>query len=593
MMAMKRLATVARILAAGTALALAVPAASEPSGPSDPPWWKGAVIYEVYPRSFADSNGDGVGDLAGITAHLDYLQSLGVDAIWLAPMFPSPQVDFGYDVSDFRGVDPQYGSLADLDRLQAEAAKRGIRVLLDFVINHTSDQHPWFAESRRSRSNPRADWYVWNDGIAANGPGVTALQRRNTHDGRVPPNNWTSVFGGSAWEWEPARKQFYYHKFYRQQPDLNWDNPAVEAAMFDVVRFWLDRGIAGFRLDAVPTAFEDPQLANAREIGGTDPFGDPRLDESPTYDQPRVHGLMKRLRALVDSYPGNRVLVGETYVPNAAALAKWYGGTAQDELHLAMDMAIGFGPDPKYTPAHFRPLLADAQQNLAGGQPLIVFDNHDQVRSIDRFADGVHDVAIAQGIATILLASRDTALTYYGAPLGMRTRTPTRRDDVKDPVGITGWPKEKGRDGERTPMQWTAGPQAGFSTRAATWLPVNPDYRTVNVAAALKDPHSLLRWHQRLIALRRSEPSLRGAMTMIDPANPAVLGWVRQAPGAPAVVAAINMSGQPRAIRLDPAELGGRSARTLAKSASTIPAKTALGSVVLPPFASWIARIEP
>ena len=303
---------------------------------ADSTWWKHAVIYEIYPRSFQDSNGDGLGDLNGITSRLDYLQTLGVDAVWIAPMFPSPQVDFGYDVSDYESVDAQYGSLKDFDRLQAEAAKRHIRLVLDMVLNHTSDQHKWFVESASSRANSKADWYVWNDGIPASTAGITPLQKKYVHTGAngevVPPNNWESYFGGSAWEWVPARGQYYYHKFYKQQPDLNWRNPAVEQAMFAAMRFWLDRGVAGFRLDAVPTLFEDTQLRNEVETGGNNKQGDPNLDDSKTNNLPEVHDVMKRMRAMVAKYPGDRVLIGETYLPNTAELDKWYGGEAHDEL---------------------------------------------------------------------------------------------------------------------------------------------------------------------------------------------------------------------------------------------------------------------
>ena len=234
--------------------------AAEPS--HDETWWKHAFVYEIYPRSFQDSNGDGIGDLNGITQRLPYLQTLGVDAIWIAPMFPSPQVDFGYDVSDYVAVDPQYGTMADMDKLIAQGKAHNVRIVLDFVLNHTSDKHKWFMESANSRSNAKADWYVWNDGIPADTAGVTDYQKKFEHEGVVPPNNWVSLFGGSAWEWVPARKQFYYHQFYKQQPDLNWRNPAVEKAMFDSMKFLLDKGVAGFRLDAVPTLFEDPKLRN-------------------------------------------------------------------------------------------------------------------------------------------------------------------------------------------------------------------------------------------------------------------------------------------------------------------------------------------
>lgn len=563
----------------------AAPIAVHAAAKTDP-WWKHAVVYEIYPRSFADSDGDGIGDLNGITQHLDDLQKLGVNAIWLTPMFPSPQVDFGYDVADYEAVDPQYGTMADLDRLQAEAKKRGMKLILDMVLNHTSDQSKWFIESASSRTNPKADWYVWNDGLPADAPGVTDYQKRFEHDGRVPPNNWTSSFGGSAWEWVPARKQFYFHHFYKQQPDLNWRNPEVEKAMFDALRFWLDRGIAGFRLDVITTLFEDKQLRNAPLTGGTNAYGDP--NESIVYidNLPEVHDVVRRMRKMVDSYPGDRVLIGETYLPNVGELRKWYGTPGQEELHLPMDMLVGFGR-PEYTPAHFRPRLEDAETKLGGNQPLFVFDNHDNPRSIDRYGDGTHDVAIAKGIATILFGSRATAMTYYGAPIGMRTETPTRKEDVRDPIGIAGWPEEKGRDGERTPMQWTAGPQAGFSTSPDTWLPMPANHKTINFAAEEKEPNSLLNWYRTLIRLRATDPALRdGDVVMIDTSNPDVLAWRRDAPGGERTVVAINMTDHPATLDLGSAD----TLMTLAVSGAA--PQQGGATVTLPAFVSWIAKAQ-
>ena len=452
----------------------ALKAAATPT--NDPTWWKHAVIYEIYPRSFQDSNGDGIGDLNGITQRLDYLQKLGVDAIWISPMFPSPQVDFGYDVSDYQNVDPQYGTLADFDLLVAEAKARNIRVILDMVLNHTSDKHQWFIDAASSRTNPKHDWYVWSDGKPGTGP--------NAHEGRVPPNNWISLFGGSAWQWVPAVHQFYYHKFYKQQPDLNWRNPAVEKAMFGAMQFWLDRGVAGYRLDAVPTLFEDPQLRDEPVAApGLNAQGDPILSDIYTNNLPEVHGVLRRMRAMVDKYPGNRVLIGETYLPNTAELLPWYGTPAHPELQLPMDMLVGFhtegggpnSPNVRLSLPHFRQTLTEMETGLGTHQPLLVFDNHDNPRSWDRFGDGVHNQQIARIIATMLYTTHATSLMYYGEELGMTTETPTRKEDVKDPIGITGWPKEKGRDGERTPMQWTTGPQAGFSTNSHTWLPIPAD----------------------------------------------------------------------------------------------------------------------
>ncbi len=401
----------------------------------------------------------------GITSRLDYLQSLGVDAIWLSPIYPSPQVDFGYDISDYENIDPQYGTLADFDKLVAEAKKRNIRVIMDMVLNHTSDKHPWFIESASSKSNPKRDWYVWRDG---KGPGL-------------PPNNWQSIFGHSAWKFDPKTDQYYYHMFYVEQPDLNWRNPAVEKAMFGSMQFWLDRGVAGFRLDAIPTLFEDPKLRDAKETGGTNAFGDPNLDDTYVQNLPEVHDVMRRMRSMVNKYPGDRVLIGETYLPNVQELDKWYGGSKRDELNLPMDMQVGF--TNKLDASLLRQRIEDAETKIDGNQPLFVFDNHDNGRSWERYGDGVHNEAIARLIATMLFTTRATALMYYGQELGMQTTVPTRKEDVKDPVGVTGWPKEKGRDGERTPMQWNDTANAGFSTAPTTWLPVAADYKTVNVAA--------------------------------------------------------------------------------------------------------------
>ena len=583
-------------------------AAAQPS--SESTWWKHAVLYEIYPRSFQDTNGDGVGDLNGITQRLDYLHRLGVDAIWISPMYPSPQVDFGYDISNYENIDPQYGTLAEFDHLVAEAKQRNIRVILDMVLNHTSDKHKWFEESATSRTNAKADWYCWEDGIAAAGPNVTAYQKRFVAESKsgpvVPPNNWESLFGGSAWEWVPARQQFYYHKFYKQQPDLNWRNPAVEKAMFDSMRFWLDRGVAGFRLDAIPTLFEDPQLRDEPVVAsGVNAQGDPFLNDIYTNMLPEVHAVLRRMRAMADSYPGNRVLIGETYLPNTAALSQWYGSAAGSELQLPMDMLIGFhaegggpsGSNAALSANHFRQYVTEAETQLDGSQPLFVFDNHDNPRSWDRFGDGVHNEQIAKIIATLLLTSRATALMYYGEELGMPTTTPTRVEDVKDPIGITGWPLEKGRDGERTPMQWdSSNAQAGFSTDAKTWLPVPPNYKTVNVQTEQAAPGSLLNWYEKLIAMRRDLPALHdGGVVMLDKTNPNALSYVRTAPaGAKPVVVVLNMSAEPQTVSLDLASAGitAKKLRPLLNDDASAPAVTGPTNITVPAFGSWVATVE-
>ncbi|HET9330987.1 MAG TPA: alpha-amylase family glycosyl hydrolase [Steroidobacteraceae bacterium] len=545
------------------------------------PWWKHSVIYEIYLRSFQDSNGDGVGDLGGVVQRLDYLEGLGVDAIWITPLYPSPQVDFGYDISDYRAIDPQFGTLADFDHLILEAAKRGIRVLLDMVLNHTSEQHPWFVEAARSRSSPHHDFYLWSDG-------------RTEADGRrLPPNNWVSLFGGSAWEYVPAVDQFYYHKYYRQQPDLNWRNPEVERAMFDAMRFWLRRGVAGFRLDAITALFEDEQLRDEPLLGGTNEHGDPNLRHIYTDNLPETHRVIRRLRAMIDTYPGRRVLVGETYLPSTADLDAWYGGARHNELHLPMDTLVGLGST--LDAATFRQRLMEAATEIHDSQPLLVFDNHDLPRSWDRYGDGVHDEQIARIIATLLLTSRAAVLLYQGEEIGQRTSRPQRVEDVRDPMGISGWPRVKGRDGERTPMQWDASPQAGFSTSRHPWLPVAAGYERINVQSETADAGSMLNWHRHLIAMRRSYAALRsGLMVMLDPDNPSVLSYARVAEDGAAMIVALNMSAVPQTLTVDLAAAGVacRSFATLLSSPSGIASIAAGGAVSLPPYAAWVAAVH-
>ena len=572
------LASVMLVLLIGPSLRAQTAFFATASSVSGDAWWKHAVIYEIYPRSFQDSTGDGVGDLKGITERLDYLQSLGVDAIWLSPIYPSPQIDFGYDISDYEAIDNQYGTLADFDQLVAEAKKRNIRIIMDMVMNHTSDKHPWFVESKSSRHNSKRDWYIWQEG---KGPGI-------------PPNNWQSAFGHSAWKYDPDTKQWYYHKFYAEQPDLNWRNSAVEKAMFDTVRFWLDRGVAGFRLDAIPTLFEDPQLRDEKPTGGTNAYGDVNIDDNYTSNLPEVHDVMRRLRRLVASYPGDRVLIGETYLPNIQELDKWYGGANHNELNLPMDMMIGF--TNKLDANLFRQRIEDVETKVHGSQPLIVFDNHDNIRSWNRYGDGVHDAAIARVIATMLFTIRGTAMMYYGQEIGMVTTPPARKEDVKDPIGRIGWPNEKGRDGERTPMQWNTSENAGFSSAAETWLPVAPDYTTVNVKVEEANPNSLLNWYKKLIQLRKSDSALRdGALIMLDRTNPNVLSFLRKGrSGSPSIVVSLNFTAQPQTVSLDLAGTGvtATTVKTLMTDDPSLQSATGFNSVVLPPFASWVASVQ-
>jgi len=568
-----------------------VPAQEGNKGQNEQNWWRNAVIYEIYPRSFQDSNGDGIGDLNGITQRLDYLKELGVDAIWLTPVYPSPQVDFGYDISDYRAIDPQYGTMADFNRLVQAAAKRHIRVIMDMVMNHTSDQHKWFLESRSSRDNPYRDWYVWRDG---KGETVTSAGQ--------PPNNWQSYFGHSAWQWDPKTRQYYYHKFYIQQPDLNWYNPKVHQAFKDIIAFWLQRGVGGFRFDAITTLYEDPQLRDegiVKDKNGNpiiNAYGDPQLDDSRTNNQPGVHQVITEMRAAADkfdlpTFPGTRVLIGETYLPNVAELAKMYGTPQKPEFQLPMDTQVGF--INKLDVSAFRSRLTDAETKIDGHIPLLVFDNHDNPRLDTRYGDGVHNTEIQRVISTVLFASRGVALFYYGDEIGMVTTPPTRKEDVKDPIGITGWPKEKGRDGERTPMQWNDAASAGFST-GKPWLPVPPSAGSINVAAEKSDPDSLLSWYRSLIRLKKTVPAFeRGANVMLDPENTQVLSWLRQAPGIPSVVVSANFTAQPQTVNLVAAGSGLKAAqlKTLLKSPGGAD-PVSLDKIDLAPFGVYIGEIR-
>ena len=561
-------------------------------------WWKNAVIYEVYPRSFQDTNGDGIGDLDGITKRLDYLSALGVDAIWLTPVYPSPQVDFGYDISNYEDIDPQYGTLADFDRLVSEANKRHIRVLMDMVMNHTSDQHEWFLQSRSSRDNPYRDWYCWHDPSASSGqaPGQTAT------DKGAPPNNWQSLFGHSAWQWDEKTRQYYYHKFYVEQPDLNWHNPAVHDAFKEIIAFWLKRGVGGFRFDAITTLFEDPSLADEGVRLDKDgkpvmnAFGDPQLDGSKTDNQPGVHEVIQEMRVEADKFittgfPGTRVLIGETYLPNIGELKKMYGTPEKPEFHLPMDTQVGM--INKLDVTEFRQRLIDAETHLSTNIPLLLFDNHDNPRIDARYGDGVHDVDIQRAMATILLASRGSALVYYGDEIGMMTTPPMRKRDVKDPIGIIGWPKEKGRDGERTPMQWDGTAKAGF-TSGAPWLPVPPSAKTINERAEEIDPNSLLAWYKALIRLKKTLPALEnGANIMLDTENTKVLSWMRQATGAPQVIVSVNFTANQEIVDLTLGEAGmsPRELKTLLKTPGG-PDTVALNRIVLGPYGVYIGEVQ-
>ena len=459
------------------------------------PWWMGAVIYQVYPRSFADANNDGVGDLAGLRQRLDHLQRLGADALWISPIYRSPMADAGYDISDYCDVDPVFGSLADIDAIIAEAHQRDLRVLLDFVPNHSSDQHPWFVESRSSRDNPKRDWYIWRD----------------------EPNDWRAALGaGSAWTWDEATRQYYLHLFLPEQPDLNWRNPEVMAAMHDVLRFWLDRGVDGFRIDVAHCTGKDPSFANHPRCLAGEPLSD-------FNDQPFSHEVLRGIRRVVDSYPGERVLVGEVNIRSTASVAEYYG--AGDELH----MSFNFPPlDAPWDPVVFRTCIREVEQLLSAPHawPTWVLSNHDNERHRTRY-DG--SMRRARAAAVLLMGLRGTPFVYLGEEFGLVKAVITPVTQV-DP-GV--------REGCRAPLPWTAEPPHGWGT--PTWLPFAPDAGALCAEAQWQAPDSVLHLYRRLIAARKASPALRLGSWEELPSPPPVLAWRRSA-GADQRIVCINFA---------------------------------------------------
>ncbi|MEW5927607.1 MAG: alpha-amylase family glycosyl hydrolase [Gemmatimonadota bacterium] len=487
-------------------------------------WWQRGIVYQVYPRSFQDSDGDGVGDLRGITARLDYLRWLGVDALWISPVFPSPMADFGYDVSDYCGIHPMFGTLADFDRLLAEAHGRGLRVILDFVPNHTSDEHPWFVESRSSRDSPKRDWYLWRDPAPDGGP----------------PNNWLSNFGGPAWTLDPATGQYYYHAFLREQPDLNWRNPEVVEAMEGVLRFWLERGVDGFRVDVIYHLLEDAEFRDNPPNPEWAPGGNPSHAVLPvhTVDLDEVQGLVARMRRVFDEF-GERVLIGEIYLP-LERLVRYYGENLEG-AHLPFNFQLILA---RWDARHIAGLIDEYEAALPeGGWPNWVLGNHDQHRIATRV--GPEQARVA---AMLLLTLRGTPTLYYGDEIGMHdVEVPPER--VQDPFEKRVPGMGLGRDPERSPMQWDAGPGAGFTT-GEPWLPVAPDWRVVNVQAERDNPRSTLTLYRRLIDLRRGEPALEVGRYEPVAAEGDVLAYVRRARrGESDFLVALNLGPHPHVLR--------------------------------------------
>jgi alpha-glucosidase len=494
-------------------------------------WWQHGVIYQIYPRSFADSNGDGIGDLPGIIQRLDYLEWLGVDAIWLSPIYPSPMVDFGYDVSDYINIHPIFGTLDDLDRLLDAAHRRALRVILDFVPNHTSDQHPWFLESRSSRGNSKRDWYIWRD------PGP---------DGG-PPNNWLSTFGGSAWEWDAKTQQYYYHAYLTAQPDLNWRHPEVQEAMHDVMRFWLNRGVDGFRIDVIWHMVKDDQFRcnppNPDYRPGEWPYR--QLLATYTTDRPEVHDIIAGMRRVMDAYD-DRMMVGEIYLP-VERLVTYYG-TGGSGVHLPFNFHLIELPWHAPTIAS----MIDAYEAALPptGWPNWVLSNHDKPRIATRIGHGQARVA-----AMLLLSLRGTPTLYYGDEIGM-ANVVIPLDQVQDP-----WEKNEpghglGRDPARTPMQWDGTPNAGF-TRGTPWLPVANDYAVKNVANERENLTSMLTLYRRLIALRRTEAALNVGRYRGIQADGEVISYVREE-GERRFLVVLNLLGRSQSVSIKSVRSHGR-----------------------------------
>lgn len=494
------------------------------------PWWMTGVIYQIYPRSFQDSNADGVGDLDGVLHRLPWLEALGVDAIWLSPIQPGPQKDFGYDISDYCAIDPRFGDLASFDRLVAAAHAAGIRVVMDLVVNHSSDQHRWFQESRRDPHNVRKDWYIWAEG-------------------ERPPNNWQSVFGGPAWTRDEKRGDWYLHSFLPEQPDLNWRNPDVEASVHDIMRFWLRRGVSGFRLDVYNCYLKDADLRdNPRTWNPLGLFygylGQRHLHDR---DQPELVDVLRRMRGVVEEVEGG-FLVGETLGEFDYAMAGRYSGP--EALHLAFHFAL------LRAPWRARALHAAirAQIEVLGPEawPTLVLSNHDFPRLAARVRRAVGEdrqeaqLAVA---AALLLTQRGTPFLYYGDEIGL-PEVSVPRARLQDPVGRRFWPFHKGRDGCRTPMAWTELPGAGFSI-VEPWLPLHADARVRNAAVQAVDPRSLANCYKRLIALRRRVAALHRGSLELGPADDAVLSWAR-AHGDERVEVRLNLSARKRALSLPP-----------------------------------------
>jgi alpha-glucosidase len=489
----------------------------------DAPWWQTGVIYQIYPRSFLDADGDGIGDLRGIATRLDHLTDLGVTALWICPIFKSPMADFGYDISDYTSIDPLFGTMEDFDALIKAAHERGLRVILDFVPNHTSDEHPWFRESRASRDNPKRSWYIWRD---------------PTPSGAVP-NNWLSEFGGSAWEFDESTGQYYYHAFLKRQPDLNWRNPAVQSAMHEVMRFWLRKGVDGFRVDVIWHLVKDDRYRdnpiNPRFRPGTPP--NHKLLPIYTADRPEVQDVIGAMRRVIDEF-SDRVLIGEIYLPIERLMT--YYGRDLSALHFPFNFSL---IGARWQARSIAKLIDEYEEALPpGAWPNWVLGNHDRPRIASRVGPDQARVA-----AMLLLTLRGTPTIYYGDEIGMQ-QVPIPLDEIRDPLERNIPGQGLGRDGARTPLQWNSTKFAGFST-AKPWLPVAANYEQQNVAEQRRDPGSIHQVYHRLIALRREQPALRHGTYRPMVANGDLLVYMREFE-RDRILVALNFGTEPATVAL-------------------------------------------
>ena len=485
-----------------------------------PLWWQDGIIYQIYPRSFQDSNEDGIGDLKGVLQRLPYLKALGIKAVWISPIYPSPMADFGYDISDYTGIWPGFGTMDDFDQLLEQLHGAGIKLILDLVPNHTSDEHPWFVESRSSRDNPKRNWYIWHDPKPDGGP----------------PNNWLACFGGSGWEWDEHTKQYYYHAFLARQPDLNWRNPEVEKAMIDTIRFWLDKGVDGFRVDAMWHMIKDEQLRDNPKNPDYEPTMATYNELLPVYstDQPEMHAIVSRMRKVLDEYD-ERLMIAEIYLP-VNKLVAYYGNDQQREAHLPFNfMLISLPWDPRKLAASIDEYEAALPSD---GWPNWVMGNHDQPRLTSRI--GLQQARVA---AILLLTLRGTPTIYYGDEIGMRD-VPIPQDEIQDPQGLNMPDKNLSRDPERTPMQWDTTENAGFS-KAKPWLRLDRTWQRNNVQVQEKNKYSTLCLYQRLIRLRQQAPSLMTGNYKPVYSDHQLLAYIRHSEGSDDFLVVLNLTHRP------------------------------------------------